>query len=100
MIEDAVAPAFGVGALAGRAVFDELRPRFTPFPAPQKRAALVNRVQRVDQQRGAGERQTGGAGPSAKLVEELGLACPGKPGFGEPNAKLGNGCSIHAWHSL
>ena len=66
-----------------RPVFDDRR-LLDAVGSPTKRAAFVDRMQRVDQKRGTRKRDACAAAAVAEAVQRLCLRCAGKPCFDEP----------------
>ena len=94
--EHAAPPVRGRFALAGRVVFDDLGLRLSALASPAEAAAFVDRVQGVDDDRGAGDRQPGLDGAPAEAVEQRGLALAGEPGLGQPGADMRQAGGVHA----
>jgi len=63
--------------------------------APAKGSALVDRVQGVDDQRTARDRQSAGNRALAESIEDRRLALAGEASFGDPPRKLGRMRRIH-----
>ena len=57
--------------------------------APAEDAALMHRMQGVDDDQSPRDRQPGRDRATAKAVKDRGLALAGEPGFGNPAGKLG-----------
>jgi hypothetical protein len=55
----------------------------------------MHRVQGVDEDGSAGDRQAGVERAPAKAVEQRGLGLARETGFSQPRAKLGQTCGIH-----
>jgi hypothetical protein len=70
----AAAPVLGQLAFAARAVFEQFGLRLPGFPAPIKSASLINRVQGVNDDGGAGDRQPRSEREPAEAVKQLGFA--------------------------
>src|SRR5262249_5499440 len=62
---------------------------------PADGVALVNGMQRVDDDDGAGERQAGRHGALAEPREHHGLRSAGETGFRDPGREGGEGLSFH-----
>jgi hypothetical protein len=60
----------------------------------------MHRVQGVDEDGGAGDRQAGVERAPAKAVEQRGLALARETGFSQPRAKLGQTCGIMGYPPL
>ena len=97
VVERAAAPALRVLAtLARPPVLDDRALVRHRVAAPAEDAALVDRVQRVDEDEGARERQPGGDGPLAEAAQEIRLGRPGQPRGRDPGPDLRRGRVVHA----
>jgi hypothetical protein len=85
----AAAPILGRLALVCRTVFDQLSLAAVTLAAPAGGTAFMHRMQRVDDDDGARDRQPRFDGAPAEAVEQRRLALAGQPGLGRPAAKLG-----------
>ncbi len=91
------APIRGRFALVRAAVFDELRLPILGL-VPADRAALVDRVQRVDDHEAGRERQTGGDRTLAETGHQLGLGRADQAFAGDPFRKLREARFVHRPH--
>ena len=83
MVERAALPIGGGLADVRRPVFDD-RGLLDAVGSPTKRAAFVDRVQRVDDKRGTRKRDACVATAVAEAVQRLCLRCAGKTCLDEP----------------
>src|SRR5437762_4204069 len=80
----AAAPIFGRLALARRSVFDQLGAALIALAAPARDTAFMHRMQSVDDDHSARERQPGFECAPAVNIEQRGLARARDPGFSPP----------------
>ena len=87
-VESTGAPPLGGLAFGGASVFGERR--LPAAPVPTKHPSFVNRMQRVDQYHGAGERQSVRDEARAETREHGNLGLALQPDLGDPGRNLGN----------
>jgi hypothetical protein len=82
----AAAPVLRRHALIRAAIFDDLG-GFRPVGTPAECETFINRVQRVENDKGARQRHPGLAEPPAEAGQQLALAAADQPGLGHPSAE-------------
>src|SRR5258708_5635328 len=93
MIERAAPPRLGGGPLGRPPVFEQCRLVLAALPA--KDAALMDGVQRVDDERGARQVEGGGDGALAKAGQQRRLRLPKQPGLRHPGGKARRLSVVH-----
>src|SRR5215472_3996714 len=86
MKEHAAAPVFGRLPLIGTSIFHDFG-RLWPIGAPEKRAPLINRVERVENDQRASQRNSRIDHPPAEPGHQLALGSTDQAGLGHPGAE-------------